>query len=347
MTHRTPLSSESPDIPSILQEADRAILALAGKSHYLLYRTVHRFAELLVPLDSFYIGFCREAERTIVYPYNFDGREYDDPNLNPYQPGGVTEWIVTHKQSYWSRLDGGTLLHRGRAFGDTSRRSEEGIVVPIFERAGKRTAVCGLLSLLSYTPDVFSDQTVWVAECLAESLGTALQREREDAARRQKRFGGKSASASPAGGTHLLDDIGVRLKRIRQLTEDLRTLISESASSGDQNLVQASRQLAEECERSQTETLELLLQTGAAIEKPLLRLTAREQEVAALLAEKKTNRQIAEQLFISEKTAKTHVGNIIQKLGAGGRSGVAQMLKSSGNATFYSNGVDAATHSTQ
>jgi DNA-binding CsgD family transcriptional regulator len=345
MTHRAPLSPIDPDIPTVLQEADRALLSLSGKSHYLLYRAVHRFAQQLAPLDSFYIGFCQEAERTIVYPYNFDGREYDDPNINPYQPGGVTEWIVTHKRPYWSRSDGGDLLHRGRAFGDTTRRSEEGIVVPLFERAEKRTTVIGLLSLLSYTPNVFSEETVWAAECLAESLSAALQREREDAARRRKRFGEKQSPERPADATLLLGEMGDRLRRIRQLAENLRTLISESVSSGDTNLVQASRQLAEECERSQTETLELLLQIGNSVAKPLQRLTAREQEVAALLTEGKTNRQIAERLFISEKTAKTHVGNIIQKLGAGGRSGVAQMLKVSATAAVYANGVDAPTDS--
>ena len=311
-----------------------------------MYRTVHRFAQRLAPLDSFYIGFCQEGERTIVCPYNFDGREYDDPNVNPYQPGGVTEWIVTQKSSYWSRSDGGALLHRGRAFGDTTRRSEEGIVVPILERAGKRSMVIGLLSFLSYTPNVFSDETVWAAECLAESLSAALQREREDAVRRRKRSGETIPLEPSIGAGFLLGDVGDRLRRIRQLAENLRTLIGESASSGDQNLTEASRQLAEECERSQTEMLELILQIGDAAEKSVLCLTAREQEVAALLTEGRTNRQIAEQLFISEKTAKTHVGNIIRKLGAGGRSGVAQMLKKTDSVAVYANGVDPRTHST-
>ena len=44
-------------------------------------------------------------------------------------------------------------------------------------------------------------------------------------------------------------------------------------------------------------------------------LTAREREVIALLARGFSNGQIGEQLYISETTAKFHVGNILRKLG--------------------------------
>lgn len=43
-------------------------------------------------------------------------------------------------------------------------------------------------------------------------------------------------------------------------------------------------------------------------------LTRREQQVVALLAEGATNRQIARQLFITEKTAGVHVSNILRKM---------------------------------
>ena len=49
-------------------------------------------------------------------------------------------------------------------------------------------------------------------------------------------------------------------------------------------------------------------------------LTPREQEVLALLAQGRTNRQIGSELFISEKTASVHVSNILGKLKASGRT---------------------------
>jgi DNA-binding NarL/FixJ family response regulator len=50
-----------------------------------------------------------------------------------------------------------------------------------------------------------------------------------------------------------------------------------------------------------------------------LGLTAREQEVLTLLATGRTNRQIAQTLFISPKTVTLHVSNILGKLGATNR----------------------------
>jgi DNA-binding NarL/FixJ family response regulator len=44
-------------------------------------------------------------------------------------------------------------------------------------------------------------------------------------------------------------------------------------------------------------------------------LTARELEVVKLIAEARTNRQIAEALNVSEKTVESHRGNVLSKLG--------------------------------
>jgi DNA-binding CsgD family transcriptional regulator/tetratricopeptide (TPR) repeat protein len=48
-------------------------------------------------------------------------------------------------------------------------------------------------------------------------------------------------------------------------------------------------------------------------------LSPREKEVLLLLAEGRTNREIGERLFISQKTVGVHVGNILSKLGVSGR----------------------------
>jgi non-specific serine/threonine protein kinase len=52
-------------------------------------------------------------------------------------------------------------------------------------------------------------------------------------------------------------------------------------------------------------------------------LTARERQVARLVADGSTNRQIGRALGIAEKTTETHVHNIIRKLGAHNRAEVA------------------------
>jgi DNA-binding CsgD family transcriptional regulator/tetratricopeptide (TPR) repeat protein len=48
-------------------------------------------------------------------------------------------------------------------------------------------------------------------------------------------------------------------------------------------------------------------------------LSGREREVLGLIAQGRTNREIGERLFISQKTVGVHVGNILAKLGVSGR----------------------------
>lgn len=54
-----------------------------------------------------------------------------------------------------------------------------------------------------------------------------------------------------------------------------------------------------------------------------LGLTSRERDVLRLVSAGRTNRQIAEELFISPKTASVHVSNILGKLGVSGRGEAA------------------------
>jgi DNA-binding CsgD family transcriptional regulator len=53
------------------------------------------------------------------------------------------------------------------------------------------------------------------------------------------------------------------------------------------------------------------------------RLTPRERDILERLTIGRTNREIATDLFISEKTASVHVSNIKSKLGANGRAEIA------------------------
>ncbi len=59
-------------------------------------------------------------------------------------------------------------------------------------------------------------------------------------------------------------------------------------------------------------------------------LTAREREVAALVGQGLSNREIAEKLVLGERTIETHVSNIFNKLGFTARSQVRQWAKEKG-----------------
>lgn len=63
-----------------------------------------------------------------------------------------------------------------------------------------------------------------------------------------------------------------------------------------------------------------VVSTKLEIRRPLHLLTRRECEVLQLLTDGKSNRGIGEALFISEKTVKNHVSNILQKMNVNDRT---------------------------
>jgi ATP/maltotriose-dependent transcriptional regulator MalT len=60
-------------------------------------------------------------------------------------------------------------------------------------------------------------------------------------------------------------------------------------------------------------------------------LTGRELEVARLVADRRTNPEIAAELFLSVKTVETHMRNIFGKLGVGSRVEVARVVEAGGD----------------
>jgi NarL family two-component system response regulator LiaR len=65
-------------------------------------------------------------------------------------------------------------------------------------------------------------------------------------------------------------------------------------------------------------------------EPPRAALTPREREVLALVAHGLSNKRIARELAVSEKTVKTHVGHVLAKLGATDRTEAAVRAVRSG-----------------
>lgn len=81
------------------------------------------------------------------------------------------------------------------------------------------------------------------------------------------------------------------------------------------NLVNEYRRLAGASEDSAAAALQ-----QPEIRRPLHLLTRRECEVLQMLADGKSNRGIGEALYISEKTVKNHVSNILQKMNVNDRT---------------------------
>ena len=62
---------------------------------------------------------------------------------------------------------------------------------------------------------------------------------------------------------------------------------------------------------------------GAAEDPRLASLSAQEHRILELLAEGKTNRQIAADMFLAEKTVKNYVSNLLTKMGMSRRTEAA------------------------
>ena len=76
--------------------------------------------------------------------------------------------------------------------------------------------------------------------------------------------------------------------------------------------------------------LDAIRRGATSDEEPLGTLSEREREVLALMAEGFSNQLIGEKLGISEKTVKTHVSNVLAKLGVADRTQAAVYAWKSG-----------------
>jgi DNA-binding NarL/FixJ family response regulator len=98
-------------------------------------------------------------------------------------------------------------------------------------------------------------------------------------------------SDSSGGVGYLLKD---RVSDVRQFTESVRR-VAHGGTALDPEVVSQ-------------------LLAGHAKQEPLLRLTPRESEVLALMAEGRTNAAIAAKLFVTDKAISKHTNNIFSKL---------------------------------
>lgn len=107
-------------------------------------------------------------------------------------------------------------------------------------------------------------------------------------------------------------------------TELLRLAGAVADHLGARPLAESVTRLAQRARLTLSGTTRLTL-TAPADPAKALGLTSRERDVLRLVAAGRSNRQIAEKLFISPKTASVHVSNILAKLGVGGRGEAAAL----------------------
>jgi DNA-binding NarL/FixJ family response regulator len=116
---------------------------------------------------------------------------------------------------------------------------------------------------------------------------------------------------------------GARYEACRaQLIDAIATLVHEGPDVGGRLLAEAKAALAS-CGAQLPASFTSGLPTAT---DPLAALSPRELQVATLVSEGHTNRQIARALSMSEKTVETHMSRIFSKLSVGNRAAVASLI---------------------
>jgi DNA-binding CsgD family transcriptional regulator/tetratricopeptide (TPR) repeat protein len=189
--------------------------------------------------------------------------------------------------------------------------------------------------------DAAAEAYVRRAEAHAEALGLNLMSAlaaRARAALLLSRGAHAEAARAAARSAELATAIGARLPAAFALGLGGRAL----AAAGDRRRAVAVLKQAEQeldacgSVRVRDELRRELRRLGARAEprgpatgadSGVAALTAREREVAELVTDRHTNREIAAALFLSEKTVESHLRNVFAKLGASSRVDVARILE--------------------
>ncbi|MEV8374982.1 helix-turn-helix transcriptional regulator [Kribbella sp. NPDC056861] len=279
----------------------------------------------LAPIDAFYIALIRH-DTTTVFPYTFDRGEYVDPDIVPYRPGGLTHWIKASKKTYRWSDDSGALLNRGVPFGADADVSRDALVTPLVDP--DTGDVIGLMSVQSYTQELFTAEHEFALEWLALAAMLTIARDEQD----RDRTG--LYSVFPDVDTAAIADLADLVSHVWVHLGDIRAAIVDLAGrpeiTGTPSLSCEVTRLAVLCENLLIETADARRSADQPDGSGRPTLTPREEEIVQLIAQDRSNREIAGSLHLSEKTVKAHVTSILRKFNATQRSAVAWQVRTWG-----------------
>jgi two-component system, NarL family, sensor kinase len=177
----------------------------------------------------------------------------------------------------------------------------------------------GILNLASPGRDVFDEETLKFLTAIGRALGLAFRR--------------ATLQAEYVREREAIAKLEERAKLARDIQHSVSQLLSAAGASLQVAKGDVRREVA--LERSATlvtsslaelNTLDELLQPTISLQD----LTPKEREVLALLAKGLTNKAIAKELEVAEKTVKTHVSSVLSKLNLKTRTAAALWAKEHG-----------------
>lgn len=186
----------------------------------------------------------------------------------------------------------------------------------------------GLLNLLSKESQQLDEKQLAILSTISELIAITIQRTRTQA---------KAKTHTEDSVTDILQRvIQPKLKALDQNLQQARTFAEKKAFSHTVQSIQASIDTLDNLTRqfslisAEASDLQISQNKEPSFHYPSSPLTPRELEVLALTKKGCTNRQIAEQLFITERTVKFHMSSILSKLFANTRTEAVEIAMQRG-----------------
>lgn len=300
----------SPATATALRVAALRMRQAEHGNNYQLYEACRNALTYLSGVDGCYVGHFRGAGRLVI-PYAYDRGVVQAPEVMFYGDFGLSHWLLTWRKTYTYSQDQGVLARAGRST-SADDITLDAVVAPLLDTDG---VTVGMLAATSHTAARFSDETVAAVEWLARHLQRALDRDLEDVT--DLELVASTSEAEIDRNTDLVHAISLRLSSIGQKVQDVTQRLGAHASTEAVEELAAIEAL---CARFTTE-LALIATAPRLGVRPPTPLTEREAAITQLIAQEGlTNAQIAQRLMISEKTVKTHLSHVFQKLNVSQRS---------------------------
>jgi pimeloyl-ACP methyl ester carboxylesterase/DNA-binding CsgD family transcriptional regulator len=255
-----------------------------------------------------------------------DASDLDRFPLLGISQGGAAciEYAVRHPERVTQLVLYGCYSEGWAQRGAEARRHGEALVELIRQGWGQENPAFRLLFASLFIPDATNEQVRWFSDLMRTTT------EPEIAARIIEAFGRINVRPLlpqvkvPTLVMHARGDARIPFEQGRLLAAEIPNARFVSLESRNHILTENEPSWSRFCEIF-NDSMGLAPAAGESIAEPttpvdLSELTARENAILRLVARGAANNEIAQRLFISEKTVRNHLTNIFEKLGVDSRS---------------------------